>query len=49
LRVLHIPGELNYIANAISCKNFSLAKQYIPNLIISSFLPPQLLLGALKK
>ena len=48
-RVLHIPGELNYVVNAISCKNFSLVKQYVPDLIISSFLPPQLPLGALKK
>ena len=49
LRVLHIPGELNHIADAISCKNFSLAKQYVPDLIISSFLPPRLPLGASKK
>jgi len=49
LRVLHIPGELNYVADAISCKNFSLAKQYVPNLTISPFLPPRLLLGAPQK
>jgi hypothetical protein len=49
LRVLHIPGDLNYVADAISRKNFSLAKQYVPDLIISSFLPPRLPLGAPKK
>ena len=49
LRVLHIPGELNCVADAISRNNFALARQYVPNLVISPFLPPQLLLGAPKK
>ena len=50
LRVLHIPGDLNYVADAISCKKFSLAQQYVPGIAISSFLPPRLLpLGAPKK
>lgn len=49
LQVLHIPGELNKVADAISCNNFPLAQQYAPNIIISSFLPPQLPLGAIKK
>jgi len=49
LRVLHIPGDLNYVANVISCKKFLLAQQYIPGITISSFLPPQLLLGAPQK
>jgi len=49
LRVLHIAGELNCVADAISRNNFDLACQYIPELVISPFLPPQLLLGAPKK
>jgi len=49
LRVLHIPGELNYIADAISRKNFLLAHQYVPDIVISSFIPPRLPLGAPKK
>ena len=49
LRVLHIPGDLNYVADAISRKKFSLAQQYVPGITISSFLPPRLPLGAPKK
>jgi hypothetical protein len=49
LRVVHIPGERNYIADAISRNNFPLARQYAPNIIIAPFLPPQLPLGASKK
>ena len=45
LRVLHIPGELNYIADAISCKKFLLAHQYVPDIVISSFIPTRLPLG----
>ena len=49
LRVLHIPGDLNYVADVILCKKFSLAQQYVPGITISSFLPPQLPLGAPKE
>jgi len=49
LRVLHIPGDLNCVADVISCKKFLLAQQYIPGTTISSFLPPQLLLRAPQK
>lgn len=49
LRVLHIPGELNFVADAISRKKFALAEQHVPGIVISSFLPPQLSLGAIKK
>ena len=49
LRVLHITGDLNFIADAISQNNFALAKQYVPGIIISSFTPPRLTLGAAEK
>ena len=49
LRVLHIPGELNYVADAILRKNFLLACQYVPDITISSFSPPQLPLGGNQK
>ena len=49
LQVLHIPGELNIVADAISRNDFPLARQYAPNIVISPFLPPQLPLGAPKK
>ena len=48
-RTLHIPGDLNFVADDISHKKFELAQQYVPNIVISSFLPPRLLLGASKK
>ena len=49
LRVLHVPGELNFVADAISRNNFALAEQHVPGIVISPFLPPQLPLGAAKK
>ena len=51
LRVLHIPGDLNYVANVISHKKFSLAQQYVPGItiLVSSFQPHQLPLGAPKR
>ncbi|EDR01159.1 uncharacterized protein LACBIDRAFT_312509 [Laccaria bicolor S238N-H82] len=49
LRVLHITGELNHVADAISRKKFALAQQYSPGITISPFSPPQLPLGATKK
>jgi len=39
-RTLHISGDLNFVADNISRKKFELAQQYIPNIVISSFLPP---------
>ena len=49
LRVLHIAGELNYVADAISRNRFDLAQQYVPGIVISPFSPPQLMLGAAQK
>ena len=49
LHVLHIPGELNYIADAIFRKNFDIAQQHVPGLTISSFSPPHVVLGAAPK
>ena len=49
LRVLHIPGEQNCVADAISQKNFTLAQQYVPNLVISTFLPPSIAAGGSQK
>lgn len=49
LRVLHIAGELNYVADAISRNNFNLARRYVPGITITPFTPPRLMLGATKK
>jgi len=50
IRVLHIPGELNTVADAISRREFHRAQQLAPGLRIESFQPPHLsTLGAAKK
>ena len=49
LRVAHIAGELNYVADAISRNNFDLARRYVPGITISPFSPPRLMLGAAQK
>jgi hypothetical protein len=49
LRVLHIPGDLNFVADAISRNNFALAEQHVPGIFISLFTPPRLTLGAAQK
>ena len=49
LRVLHIPGEQNVIADALSRCLFSVALDSAPELKISPFQPPQWTLGAAKK
>jgi hypothetical protein len=46
VRVYHIPGDTNIIADAISRKNFAFAQKLIPNLSILLFTPPQDALGA---
>lgn len=49
LQVLHIPGERNVIADAISRKLFAKSQSLIHGLVISTFIPPQQVLGAVKK
>ena len=49
LRVLHIPGEQNEIADVLSRKRFDIARQLQPGLVIKPFQPPRLSLGAAEK
>jgi hypothetical protein len=50
IRVLHIAGEQNQVADAISRENFDKARNLVPGLTISKFEPPQFVaLGAAKK
>jgi len=50
IRVLHVPGEHNAIADAISRREFHRAQQLAPGLHIDTFQPPHLFtLGAAKK
>jgi hypothetical protein len=49
LRVLHIKGELNTIADAISRRKFPHALTIHPQLTFHNFQPPQEALGAAKK
>jgi hypothetical protein len=46
VRVCHVPGEDNTVADAISRDKFSQACHLVPNLTILSFTPPQDVLGA---
>jgi hypothetical protein len=50
VRVLHIPGEKNVIADAISRREFNKALNLVPGLHITTFQPPQFEpLGATQK
>jgi hypothetical protein len=49
LRVLHIRGDDNTVADAISRSNFSLVHHLLPELTLTLFQPPQCVLGAAKK
>jgi hypothetical protein len=49
LRVFHVPGEQNDVADAVSCQQFAHAITMQPQLSINFFQPPQLPLGANKK
>ena len=50
LHVLHVPGVQNEVVDAISRRNFEKAQRLVPDLQISFFQPPQLvMLGAAKK
>ncbi|KAJ3910905.1 hypothetical protein F5877DRAFT_55804, partial [Lentinula edodes] len=46
IRVLHVPGEQNAVADAISRHDFDRAKQLAPGLSIEFFQPPRVTLGA---
>ncbi len=48
LRVLHIPGSKNDVADTLSCSQFSKARSLVPRLVIIPFEPPHNVLGALK-
>ena len=45
LRVWHIPGERNIIADALSRQLFSIVAQYIPHLKVNTFQPPRVTSG----
>jgi len=49
LRVLHVPGEQNIVADALSRKDFTRAIATAPGLKLRFFEPPRLPLGASKK
>lgn len=49
LRVWHIPGAQNTIADALSRHLLQIVHQYRPDLVIFSFQPPRVTLGAAKK
>jgi hypothetical protein len=49
LKVVHIPGAENQVADALSQLNFAKAIQLVPGLTISPFEPPRDALGAAQK
>ncbi|KAF9039505.1 hypothetical protein BDZ89DRAFT_1214432 [Hymenopellis radicata] len=49
LRVVHISGELNTVADALSRDYLDVAQSLVPNLYIDTFKPPRLTLGATQK
>lgn len=49
VRVLHIPGSDNVVADAISRSRFADACAHAPGLLIRTFQPPSAALGAAKK
>lgn len=49
LRVWHIPGAQNTIADALSRHLLHLVRQYRPDLAIYTFTPPRCTLGAVQK
>jgi hypothetical protein len=48
-KVIHIPGELNEIADALSRNQLGVAQQLSPGIILKSFIPPQIALGEFMK
>ena len=49
VRVLHVPGSENLVADALSWVNNTYARHLVPGLIIHPFKPPRDLLGAAQK
>ncbi|KAF9026755.1 hypothetical protein BDZ89DRAFT_1261324 [Hymenopellis radicata] len=49
LRVVHISGELNTVADALSRDYLDVVQSLVPNLYIDTFKPPRLTLGATQK
>jgi hypothetical protein len=49
LRVLHVSGERNSVADSLSHCRFALALDTVPDLKISPFQPPRWTLGAAEK
>lgn len=49
VRVLHVPGSENLVADALSRGNNAYVQCLVPNLRIYPFQPPLELLGAVKK
>lgn len=49
LRVLHVAGKANVVADAISRQQFKTAVSLIPDLLVETFQPPQCTLGAAEK
>ncbi|KIK61188.1 hypothetical protein GYMLUDRAFT_166761 [Collybiopsis luxurians FD-317 M1] len=49
LRVIHIPGSENSVADALSRSQFALARSLRPGIRIQKFQPPHLPLGAAEK
>ena len=49
LRVIHVPGNENTVADALSRQDFAKALHLVPDLSIETFQPPRLPLGASKK
>jgi len=49
MRVYHIPGELNIIANALSRQRFDLLARLCPGMVILPYAPPPRLDEALRK
>jgi hypothetical protein len=49
VRVVHVPGVDNIVADALSRFNNAYALRLVPDLVISTFQPPLGMLGAYKK
>jgi hypothetical protein len=50
VRILHILGTRNVVADAILCRDFDKAQQLVPGLTITAFQPPHFnMMGAMNK